>query len=86
MLHAILGELERSSGDVQMDGTLSYAAQSSYVMNMTLNDNILFGAEYNAELYHKVLYACALVVRVYNRCCLLCIYMPAIDMYIHAGD
>lgn len=27
-------------------------------MNMTLKDNILFGAEYNADLYHQVLYAC----------------------------
>lgn len=32
MLHAILGELERSSGDVQLKGEVSYAAQVSSVL------------------------------------------------------
>ncbi len=60
LLHAILGELEKTSGSVTVNGSISYAAQSSYVMNMTLRDNVLFGSEYDAEKYKKVLFACAL--------------------------
>ena len=61
LLHTILGELERSSGEVELSGSVSYAAQSAYVMNMSLKDNILFGSDYDEDLYNRVLFACALV-------------------------
>ena len=45
---------------VSVNGSLAYAAQSSFVMNMTLRDNVLFGSAYDEEKYHQVLDACAL--------------------------
>eukprot|EP01052_Picozoa_sp_SAG31_P002041 SAG31_NODE_68_length_28153_cov_23.647717_23_plen_75_part_00 len=59
-MHAILGELERTHGSVTVNGSVSYAAQSSFIMNCTLKDNILFGSEYDEEKYRQVLFACAL--------------------------
>ena len=60
LLHAVMGELEKTSGSVGVKGSLAYAAQSAYVMNMTLRENVLLGTEYDAERYKQVLFACAL--------------------------
>lgn len=60
LMHAIMGEVDKVSGSVSVNGKLAYAAQGPFVMNMTLRDNILFGSEYDAEKYRKVLDACAL--------------------------
>ena len=35
-MHAIMGEVDKVSGSVAVNGKLAYAAQSSFVMNMTL--------------------------------------------------
>jgi ABC-type cobalamin/Fe3+-siderophores transport system ATPase subunit len=36
LMHAIMGEVDKVSGSVAVNGKLAYAAQSSFVMNMTL--------------------------------------------------
>ena len=59
-MHAIMGELDKMQGSVGVKGSVAYAAQSSFVMNMSLRDNILFGSDYDEQLYKKVLFACAL--------------------------
>ena len=35
-MHAIMGEVDRVSGSVSVNGKLAYAAQGPFVMNMTL--------------------------------------------------
>jgi ABC-type multidrug transport system fused ATPase/permease subunit len=60
LMHALLGELDKTKGSVAVKGSVAYAAQSSFVMNMTLKDNILFGSDYDEEKYKQVLFACAL--------------------------
>ena len=60
LMHAIMGEVDKVAGSVAVNGQLAYAAQGSFVMNMTLRDNVLFGSDYDAEKYKKVLDACAL--------------------------
>lgn len=60
LLHAMLGELIKTKGDVRVNGTISYAAQSAFIMNCSLRDNITFGAPYDADWYEHVIYACAL--------------------------
>lgn len=60
LLHAILGELIKTRGDVRVNGKISYASQSAFIMNCSLRDNITFGAPYDEEWYQQVVFACAL--------------------------
>ena len=41
--------------------TVAYAAQSAWLLNATIRENILFGEPYDAERYANVIRACALV-------------------------
>jgi ATP-binding cassette, subfamily C (CFTR/MRP), member 1 len=71
ILSAILGEMEsiqnskvyvpRKEGERNMDGFVSYCAQSPWIVNDTLRGNILFGREYDEERYSRVLECCALM-------------------------
>jgi ABC-type Mn2+/Zn2+ transport system ATPase subunit len=60
LLHAIMGELIRVKGDVRVNGRITYASQSAFIMNCSLRENITFGAPYDEEWYNRVIYACAL--------------------------
>lgn len=62
LLKAILGEVRQLCGDLQAKGKISYSAQSTFIMNATVKDNILFGKPENANpgLYEKTIDVCAL--------------------------
>ncbi|ODQ81978.1 hypothetical protein BABINDRAFT_170555 [Babjeviella inositovora NRRL Y-12698] len=61
MLKAILGELPLLSGSkVKIDGSLVYCAQSPWIMNGTVQDNITFGCRFDPDFYAKTVEACAL--------------------------
>lgn len=60
MLSAILGDMTRTEGSVFVRGTVAYAAQSPWIMNSTLRDNVLFGHQFDQAKYDKVLDACGL--------------------------
>ncbi|KAJ7462775.1 P-loop containing nucleoside triphosphate hydrolase protein [Mycena galericulata] len=66
LLMALLGEMHfvpsgpTSWYNLPRAKGIAYAAQESWVQNETIKENILFGAEYNAERYKKVLHQCAL--------------------------
>lgn len=49
LLHAMLGELIKTKGDVRVNGTISYASQSAFILNCSLRDNITFGAPYDED-------------------------------------
>eukprot|EP01113_Clastostelium_recurvatum_P032146 TRINITY_DN4086_c0_g1_i4.p1 TRINITY_DN4086_c0_g1~~TRINITY_DN4086_c0_g1_i4.p1 ORF type:complete len:1493 (-),score=493.27 TRINITY_DN4086_c0_g1_i4:12-4490(-) len=57
---ALLSELERVRGDVEVRGTMAYGAQKEWIINATLRDNILFGSPYNEMRYQQVIDVCAL--------------------------
>jgi ABC-type multidrug transport system fused ATPase/permease subunit len=57
---SLLGEIEKPNGIIQMNGRLSYAAQSAAVINDTVRNNILYGNEYNAARYKQVIKVCCL--------------------------
>ncbi|KAK9451809.1 P-loop containing nucleoside triphosphate hydrolase protein [Limtongia smithiae] len=59
-MQAILGDLFKKSGEVTVHGRIAYAAQSPWIMNATVKDNITFGSRFQAEFYEKTIYACAL--------------------------
>jgi ABC-type multidrug transport system fused ATPase/permease subunit len=60
VIAAMLGEMTRVEGTITVDGSVAYVAQTSYIMNMTLRDNILIGAPMDQHRYNAVLDACAL--------------------------
>ncbi|RWS24939.1 multidrug resistance-associated protein 1-like protein, partial [Leptotrombidium deliense] len=62
LLSAILGEMEKESGTVNIKRNLkiAYVPQQAWIENLTLRDNILFGKPYYKEKYEEVLRACAL--------------------------
>ncbi|RIB11911.1 ATP-binding cassette transporter 1 [Gigaspora rosea] len=60
LLSALLGEMEKISGDVTIRGYTAYAPQSAWIMNATLRDNITFGLPYDPKFYDEVIEACSL--------------------------
>jgi len=40
-------QMQRHSGDVNVDGRLAYVPQQPWLLNATLKDNVLFGQPYD---------------------------------------
>ena len=61
LLQAILGEM-KNNGDnaVEVNGAVTYAAQTAYIFNATVRDNITFGRKFDRDVYESVLDACCL--------------------------
>ena len=57
---AVLNEMLLESGDITLKGKVAYAAQSPWILNATLRDNILFGLPMDQDRYDRVLDACQL--------------------------
>ncbi|XP_042492071.1 ABC transporter C family member 3-like [Macadamia integrifolia] len=60
LLSCILGEVSKVSGDIELNGTKAYVAQSPWIQSGKIVDNILFGKEMDKERYEKILEACSL--------------------------
>ena len=60
LLSALLGDLYKSEGIVNVSGNIAYVAQQAWIQNTTLRQNILFTNEYNEKFYDKVIESCAL--------------------------
>ncbi|KAI8867302.1 P-loop containing nucleoside triphosphate hydrolase protein, partial [Ramicandelaber brevisporus] len=67
LLLALLGEMTRIEGDIVLPTTdgntikdVSYVAQTAWLRNATIRNNIVFGEPYDEERYRAVLHACAL--------------------------
>ncbi|CAG9813317.1 unnamed protein product [Phaedon cochleariae] len=60
VINLLLRELPVKSGKMELVGRVSYASQEPWLFAASVRQNILFGAEYNEELYQKVVDVCAL--------------------------
>jgi ABC-type multidrug transport system fused ATPase/permease subunit len=60
MLSSLLGEMNKVSGKVYLNGSLSYVPQQAWIQNATLKENILFGKKLNLNRYHDIIETCAL--------------------------
>ena len=49
-----------SKKEFNIDGTISYASQTPFIVNATVKDNILFYSEYDEDRYNKVIKYCEL--------------------------
>lgn len=61
LLQALLGDIWKVKGEVTIAGSVAYVAQSPWVMNASVKENILFGHRYDADFYEKTVHACALL-------------------------
>jgi len=61
LVSALLGDMEKLSGQVRVSGTVAFVPQQSWVMNTTLRENVTFGLPFDQEFYSKVIEACALL-------------------------
>ncbi|XP_058461288.1 probable multidrug resistance-associated protein lethal(2)03659 [Malaya genurostris] len=59
-LQVLLGELEVDEGLVQINGSVSYAAQEPWLFEDSIRNNILFVEEYDEQRYLTVIKICAL--------------------------
>ncbi|OQV17409.1 Multidrug resistance-associated protein 1 [Hypsibius exemplaris] len=60
LMAAMLGLMEKRSGDVSQKGSIAYVSQQAWIQNMTLKQNILFGNPLDERRYQQVIDACAL--------------------------
>ncbi|XP_023013490.2 probable multidrug resistance-associated protein lethal(2)03659 [Leptinotarsa decemlineata] len=66
LLKTILGDCSIISGQINVSGSYSYAAEDPWVFPSTIRQNILFGQEYEIKRYNKVLSVCELEVDLGN--------------------
>lgn len=60
LLGCILGEMRKVSGKVKVCGTTAYVAQTAWIQNGTIEENILFGLPMDGERYKEVIRVCCL--------------------------
>lgn len=60
LLAAFLNQLRTVSGAVLRSGSVAVAPQTAWIFNASLRDNIVFGGDFDAVRYDRVLDVCAL--------------------------
>ncbi|KAI4324776.1 hypothetical protein MLD38_030232 [Melastoma candidum] len=60
LLFALLGEISRTRGMVNLFGSVAYVAQNSWIQSGTIRDNVLFGKPMDEDKYERAIKACAL--------------------------
>ncbi|KAA8540301.1 hypothetical protein F0562_024136 [Nyssa sinensis] len=60
LLYAILGEIPKISGTVDVFGSIAYVSQVSWIQSGTIRDNILYGKPMDNTKYERAIKACAL--------------------------
>lgn len=60
LLEVVLKELPLKDGEIEINGTVSYAAQKSWIFEGSVKSNIIFTNDYDLERYKAVVHVCAL--------------------------
>lgn len=58
LVSAFLGEMTKVEGKVSVDGSVAYVAQTAWIINASLKDNVLMGRPFDGERYQKVMDVC----------------------------
>ncbi|KAG1785703.1 ABC transporter [Suillus plorans] len=53
LLQGLIGEMRRTSGNVEFGGSVGYCAQVAWIQNATIRENICFGRPFEEEHYWK---------------------------------
>jgi ATP-binding cassette subfamily C (CFTR/MRP) protein 4 len=57
---ALLGEMPKTSGDIDMNGRVFYVSQEPWIFSATIRQNILFGKDYNEKKFKQIVEVCCL--------------------------
>ncbi|XP_044250789.1 probable multidrug resistance-associated protein lethal(2)03659 [Drosophila takahashii] len=60
LIQAVLGEIRAESGEIKVNGSISYASQEPWLFSGTVRQNILFGQPMDRRRYYSVVKECAL--------------------------
>ena len=60
LLYGVLGEVDQTAGTTSVGGRVAYVAQTAFIVNASLRENITFGCPWDAQRYDEVLTACCL--------------------------
>jgi len=60
-LQTMLGDLYKVRGEVIVRGKVAYVAQSPWVMNASVRENVVFGYRWDKDFYDRTIKACALL-------------------------
>ncbi|XP_077861532.1 ATP-binding cassette sub-family C member 5-like [Saccoglossus kowalevskii] len=60
IISAILSQMQLISGSVSIDGNMAYVSQQPWIFNATFKENILFGLQFDKQLYEKCIRASCL--------------------------
>ncbi|XP_065058100.1 ATP-binding cassette sub-family C member 5-like [Rhopilema esculentum] len=60
LIQAVLGQMNLTSGSVEVEKSIAYVPQQAWIINETVRSNILFGEEYNDARYKESCSMCAL--------------------------
>ncbi|XBI07394.1 hypothetical protein VPH35_135307 [Triticum aestivum] len=61
LLAAVLGEVPKTEGTIQVCGKIAYISQNAWIQTGTVQDNILFGSSMDRQRYLNTLVRCSLV-------------------------
>ncbi|KAH8833231.1 ABC protein [Flagelloscypha sp. PMI_526] len=61
LLSGLLGEMRRTEGQVTFGGKIAYCAQTAWIQNGTLRENILFGLPYDEDRYWSAIESACLI-------------------------
>jgi ATP-binding cassette subfamily C (CFTR/MRP) protein 1 len=60
LLAALAGDMRKTGGSGTLGATRAFCPQYAWIQNATVKENIVFGRDFNAPWYNKVVDACAL--------------------------
>lgn len=60
LCNMLLGEMKHLAGECSVRGSIGYAAQTAWILNATIEQNITFGMPMDKERYRRVIRACQL--------------------------
>ena len=60
LLGALAGDMRRTAGEVTFGSSRAFCPQYAWIQNATVQQNIVFGKDYDRRWYNKVVDACAL--------------------------
>ncbi|XP_074063556.1 ATP-binding cassette sub-family C member 6 isoform X2 [Macrotis lagotis] len=66
LLSALLGELTKLEGHVNIKGSMAYVPQEAWIQNASVEENVCFGQKLDTPWLDRVLEACALHVDLAN--------------------
>jgi len=54
LLHSIMGEMNLTSGTMNVSGRIAYVEQSPFIISGTLKENILFGNQFDSSKFKTI--------------------------------